>query len=155
MEQLCSHIFYLWKCDCGRKTGKRAHFKLVSKQESSSARWRNAMTDKLAKILNTLETQGRQYGHTVSFDKKKLTYIKPLHFPFYATLNDSLSHFHYTNTYPLILHAVLQCSWSYQEEGNSLAITVLWPSICQKDALKPSRCKGVNLSALMAPESCD
>ena len=92
---------------------------------------------------------------TPSVLTKKLTFIKPLHFPFHATLNDSLLHFHFTNTYPLILQTVLQCSWSYQEEGNALAITVLWPSRCQKDASQPSRCKGVNPSTLMAPESCD
>lgn len=33
---------------------------------------------------------------------------------------------------------------------------VLWPSICQTDALWPSHCKGVNLSTLMAVfGSCD
>lgn len=106
-----------------------------------------------AKILNnTSETWRRQYKHTIS---SELKFIKPLHFPFplrtkWLTLTLPL-HQHL----PLILHVALRCSWSYQAEGNSLAITVLWPSICQKDALWPSRCKGVNLSTLMVPESCD
>lgn len=65
------------------------------------------------------------------------------------------SHTSITPIVTLILHVVLQCSWSYQAKGNSLAITVLWPSICQNDALWPSCCKGVNLSTLMVSESCD
>lgn len=147
-------MFQLRKSDFGRKAGKRTHIKPVPKQESSSAQWRNTMTDKEAKILNTWKHKADNLD-TAWVLTKKFALIKPLHFRFPAKVNDSLLHFHYTNTYPLTLRAVLQCSWSYQEEGNSLAITVLWPSICQKDALRPSRCKGVNLSTLMVPESCD
>lgn len=147
-------MFQLRKSDFGRKIGKRTHIKVVPKQKSSSAQWQNTMTDKGAKTLNTWERRADN-SDTPWVLTKKLTFIKQLHFRFLAKVNDSLSHFHYTNTYPLILHAALQCSWSYQEEGNSLAITVLWPPICQKDALWPSRCKGVNLSTLMALESCD
>lgn len=53
VEQLCSHMLQLRKSDFGRKTGKRTDIKPVPKQESSSAQWRNTMTDKGAKILNT------------------------------------------------------------------------------------------------------
>lgn len=61
-------MFQLRKSDFGRKTGKWTHIKLGSKQESSSTHWWNTMRDKRDKILNTSQTRGRQYGHTVSFD---------------------------------------------------------------------------------------